>query len=227
MKLNYKNFEIEVFDDPNYTLNSADNLKHYEKVYFDEKQQENQFYPSSKYAIVIKEYKIEITSILLCEIGWTTKVNNNSFIIENDKIWISIANKIYCFKIPSLELIWHKELDSFANFSIYKLEEDILIHGELEIFRITKNGDITWSFGGRDIWVNTEGKKEVSIENNTIRLFDFDSNEYVIDFNGNQIEDNPRIISKEIKKKWWKIFGQRFQKTCFLTAMITSLCFYF
>jgi len=207
MKLNYKNFEIEVFEDLNYILNSVDNLRQYKKIYFDGRQQENQFYPSSKYGIVIKECKIEISSILICEIGWTTKVSDNSFIIENDKIWISIANKIYCFKIPSLELIFKKEFDSFANFSIYKLEEDILIHGELEIFRISKEGDVIWTFGGRDIWVNIEGKTELSIGNNTIRLFDFDSNEYVIDFNGNQVEDNPRIVSKEIKKKWWKIFG--------------------
>lgn len=111
------------------------------------------------------------------------------------------------FQIPFLELIWNKEFDSFANFSIYKLEEDIIIHGELEIFRITKEGTIIWSFGGRDIWVNTEGQPEITIENNTIRLFDFESNEYVLDFDGNQIEDNPRIISREIKKKWWEMFG--------------------
>lgn len=207
MKIIYKNFEIEIFDDPNYTLNSVDNLKQYEKVYFDEKHQGEKFHPSSKYGIVIKESETEISSTLICEIGWTTNVSDNSFIMENDMIFISIANKIYCFKIPSLELIWNKEFDTFANFSIYKLEEDIIIHGELEIFRITKGGTIIWSFGGRDIWVNTEGQPEITIENNTIRLFDFESNEYVLDFDGNQIEDNPRIISREIKKKWWEMFG--------------------
>ncbi len=86
------------------------------------------------------------------------------------------------------------------------VEEDFIIYGELEIFRITKNGEIIWRFGGRDIWVSVDEKKPFNIESDKIRLFDFESNEYVIDFNGNQIEDNPRIIQKKIKKKWWKIF---------------------
>lgn len=98
MKIIYKNFEIEIFDDPNYTLNSVDNLKQYEKVYFDKKHQGEKFHPSSKYGIVIKESETEISSTLICEIGWTTNVSDNSFIIENDMIFISIANKIYCFK---------------------------------------------------------------------------------------------------------------------------------
>lgn len=194
MKLNYKNFEIEVFDDPNYTLNSAGNLRQYEKVHFEENRQEDQFYPESKHVIIIKEFGIEISSCIICEVGWTIKVTHNSFIIEDDKIWIIGCSKIYCLKIPSLELIWQKEFDHFTNFSIHKIEEDIIIHGELEIFRITKEGEVIWHFGGRDIWVNIEDKNAFTIENNSIRLFDFESNEYVIDFDGNQIEDNPRII---------------------------------
>lgn len=205
MKLNYKNFEIEVFDNPDYILNSTDNLRQYKKVYFEE-QQENLSY-ASKHAIIIKEFEIEISSSIICEVGGATGIHDNSFIIEDDKIWICACNKIYCLEIPSLELIWQKEFDSFTNFYIYKLEEDFIVHGELEIFRITKEGEIIWSFGGRDIWVNIEGKTELIIEKNAIRLFDFESNEYLIDFDGKQIEDNPRIIQQEVKKKWWKIFG--------------------
>ena len=51
-----------------------------------------------------------------------------------------------------------------------------------------------WSFGGRDIWVNLEGKSEVNIEENKIRLFDFESNEYLLNFDGVLLEDMPRII---------------------------------
>jgi len=207
MKLKYKNFEIEVYDDPNYTLNSAHNLRQYEKVYFDGQHHEDYFYPTSKHVVTIKEVENEVSNAIICEVGGATGISKKSFIVEDDKIWILICNKIYCLKIPSLELQWQKEIDAFTNFSIYKLEEDFIIHGELEIFRITKEGEIIWRFGGRDIWVSIEGKNEITIENNTIRLFDFQSNEYVLDFDGNQIEDNPRIVPEQIKKKWWQIFG--------------------
>jgi len=209
MKIDYKNFEIEVYDDPTYIAHIYDiytsNKREYEKIYSEfeaEPSKDPDFFYTSNYAIIINESGKEISSAIICEIDRQTTINKNSLIIEKDKIWICACNKIYCLTIPSLELHWQKEIDAFTNFSIYKLEGDFIIPGKLEIFRITKEGEIIWHFGGRDIWVNIEGKNELTIENNTIRLFDFQSNEYVLDFDGNQIEDNPRIVPEQIKKKW-------------------------
>lgn len=93
-----------------------------------------------------------------------------------------------------MELQWSREFDFFTVFEFYKIENNFITRGELEIKRITKSGEIVWSFSGRDIWVNIEGKIELKIENDKIRLFDFESNEYVINFDGKLIEDNPKII---------------------------------
>ncbi|MCM0668473.1 hypothetical protein [Flavobacterium tyrosinilyticum] len=188
MNVSYKNFEIEVINDKNYVLNSSNNLHQYQKAYCEE----NEFRSSSKHAVIIKEHGIEISSAIICETEGATGIHENSCIIEDDKIWILVSNKIYCLKIPSLEIIWLKEFDQFTNFCLYKLEEDLLIHGELEIFRITKNGEIIWSFGGRDIWVNPEGNEELTIEDNTILLVDFESNRYILDFDGKLLEDIPK-----------------------------------
>jgi hypothetical protein len=207
MKLNYKNFEINVFKNRNYTLNLIDNLKQYEKVYFNEKHKQDQSQLTSKLAITIKQFGNEISTSIICGTEEVIEIYNDSFILEDDKIWILSNNEIYCLELPTLELVWVKEFDLHSNFSIYKLEEDFIIHGESQIFRISKGGDIIWSFAGRDIWFNMEGEPELTIEKDKIRLFDFESNEYVLDFDGNLIEDNPRIILVEIKKKWWKIFG--------------------
>lgn len=207
MKLNYKNYEIEVFDEPNYTLNSVDNLRDYKKVFFEGKHQEDRFYPTSKHAIIVKEFETEISSAIICEMGGATGISEKSFIIENDKIWICVCNKIYCLEIPTLELKWSKKIDFVTTFSIQKIENDFIVHGELEIKRITQSGETIWSFGGRDIWVNIEGKTELNIENDRIRLFDFESNEYLINFDGMLIDDKPKIISKQTKKNWWNIFG--------------------
>jgi len=203
MKLNYKNFEIEIFDGINYTLNSNDVLREYKKIHF----KNIGTCHKNSHTIIIKESGIEISSALIYQFHEMNGIYNDSFILEDDKIWIINYNEIYCLHIPSLELAWHKEFDSHVNIAIHKLKDDIIIHGESEIFRITKAGEIVWSFGGRDIWLNVEEEPEITIENNTIRLFDFVSNEYVLDFDGNQIEDNPRIIQEQIKKKWWQIFG--------------------
>ena len=206
MKVDYKNFEIELFTDKNCTLNSADEFSQYQKVYHIDNQIKDKKQPTNKHTVIIKESGTVISNAIIYESG-VSGIYNDSFILEDDKVWVLIYNKIYCLEIPSLELSWQKELDFHPNISIHKLKNDFIIHGESLIFRISKEGDIIWSFGGRDIWFNIEGEPEVTIENNTIRLFDFESNEYVLDFDGNQIEDNPRVVSGAIKKKWWKIFG--------------------
>ncbi|CAM4030396.1 Urease accessory protein UreD [Flavobacterium branchiophilum] len=195
MILKYKNYEIELFEEQNYTLNSADNLRFYNKIYFEGKHQEDRFYPNNKLAIIVKEFEIEISSALICEIGGQNSVFKNSFIIEDDKIWIRVCNKIYCLEIPNLEIQWNREFDFATVFSFVKIENDFITHGELEIKRITRNGEIVWSFAGRDIWVNIEGKAELKIENDTIILFDFESNKYVLNFVGQLIEDYPNIFS--------------------------------
>lgn len=214
MKINYKNFEIEVYADPDYIANIYDiyndNKRQYEIIYSEfevEPSEDPDFFYTSNYAIIVKESEKEISSAIICEADRQTMLNKNSFIIENDKIWICVCNKIYCLEIPSLELIWQKDFDAFSNFHLHKLEDDFIIHGELEIFRINKEGEILWRFGGRDIWVSIDGKVECSIKDNKIILFDFESNEYVLDFEGKELEFNPRIIEIETKKKWWQIFG--------------------
>lgn len=202
VKLNYKNYQIEVINDSTYTINSVDNTNVYDTVFFQGKKDKAEFSPTSKCGIIIKKSDAKIASVIICESGGATAITNKSFIIEDDKVWICVCNKVYCLEIPSLELIWRKEIDFITNFSIHKVQNDFIIHGELEIKRITKNGETIWSFGGRDIWVNLEGKPEFNIENDQIHLFDFESNEYILDFNGQTILDNPKPSSE---KKWWDI----------------------
>lgn len=203
MKISYENYEIEIREESNYTFNSTDNLRQFEKVYFEGKNHEDRFYPNNKYSVIVYQDAEEISSAVICEIGGKTSITGKTFVIDGDKIWICIGDKVYCLTIPKLELVWCKKLDYVTVFSINKLENDFIIHGELEIKRITKSGEIVWYFSGRDIWINMEGKTELQIENDRIKLFDFESNEYNINFNGKLIEDQPKII----QKKWWKIFG--------------------
>ena len=189
MKLNYKNFVIEIFKDNNFKLDSTDNILSYFKLYYSDNDDFNTGYFNNKIAVKIFENSQEISNVIICENGTTNGLVSQSLFIKEDKIWICIGNKIYCLEIPSLKLIYHKKLDSVTNFAIYEFKDDFIIHGELEIFRITKMGDIKWTFSGKDIWVNIEGKQEVEIKDDRIKLIDFENNEYEIDFNGIEISE--------------------------------------
>lgn len=198
IKTDYKNFEIELFDDLNDDLDLIIKSKNNE-IDFGSKKEKLEYI--SRHYIVVKELGIEISNITIYESNSASGIYEDTFAVTDNKLLVISGNEIYCLEIPSLKLIWHKEFDQAANFALYKLEEDFIIYGEIGIFRITKEGEIVWSFWGRDIWVNLEGKNPFSVENDKIRLFDFESNEYILDFNGNLIEDNPILIPKKSPKK--------------------------
>lgn len=117
----------------------------------------------------------------------TAKLTENNLIM-------SLGFSLLSLNLNEVELDWIIRPDFNEIFGFLDLENDLLLRGESQIHRIDKNGNIKWSFSGRDIWVNLEGKNELDIDENKIRLFDFESNEYLLNFNGELLEDKPRII---------------------------------
>ena len=130
------------------------------------------------------------------------KDNSQSVKIDDNNLIMSLGFNFISLNLNQLTLNWNLKPDMAEVFEFYDFQNDYLLRGEVEIHRIDKKGQIKWSYGGRDIWVNMDGKPEVQIEENAIRLLDFDSNEYLIDFNGNTLEDNPLVKSK---RKWWQL----------------------
>ncbi len=109
-------------------------------------------------------------------------------LIDNFLIF-SLSNTFFSFDIDRQEIKWKVMPDAAALFEFYDLEDDFLLRGELGIYRIDKNGNVKWRYGGHDIWVNIEGKREVEIKNGKILLTDFSNNKYVINFDGETLVD--------------------------------------
>src|SRR5690606_15734362 len=139
----------------------------------------------SNVAILVMHGQDEVASAIICEKGVSTGLSESSFIIEESVLYICAGNKLYYLNIPDLALKWSGQVDYVTNFSVQKLEDDLLVHGELEIIRITKLGEIKWRFGGHDIWVNNSGFPEITILYDRIKLVDYQSNFYSIGFDGN------------------------------------------
>lgn len=92
----------------------------------------------SRHYIAIKELGVEISNVIIYKTNSASSIHEDTFVVEDNKLWIVSVNKIYCLEIPSLILVWKKEFDHITNFALYKLKDDFIIYGELEIFRITK-----------------------------------------------------------------------------------------
>ncbi len=131
--------------------------------------------------------------------------NSQSIKIDGDDLILSLGFTFLSIDLSKLILNWKIRPDIAEIFEFYDFQNDYLLRGEMQIHRIDKQGNIKWSYSGRDIWVNMDGKPEVQIEDNAIRLLDFESNEYLIDFNGKTLEDNPINKTLKPRRKWWQL----------------------
>ena len=110
----------------------------------------------------------------------TEKDNSQTVKLFGNKLIIALDQSIFCLSLPELELQWDLGLDEMPIFEFITIEEDILLRGELQIFRINMNGEIVWSTFGNNIWVNIDGKREMQIIDNEVVLTDFNGRVYRI-----------------------------------------------
>lgn len=205
IEISYQQYKVLMYTDHQYTVESADNLRRYKRVYVDDSW--DQYSNVSNVAILVKDGQDEVASAILCDTGVFTGLSESSFIIEERVLYICAGNKLYYLNIPDLTLKWKGQVDYVTNFSVQKLEDDLLVHGELEIIRITKLGEIKWRFGGHDIWVNNDGFPVITILYDQIKLLDYQSNCYSIGFDGNIISKKGENYTTAVIYSYDKIIG--------------------
>lgn len=177
---------IEVIDEPTYKFGSTDNNFNFSKHYFGDGATE---YLSSKHGIKIYQDGQIIESCIIIGSGGATAVHQNSSLLDKDQLIICCSDTIFCLTLPDLELKWKTQTDQATCFQIFKKQDDYIIHGELQVVKLDKDGKIKWEFGGADIFVSIDNEEEFKIENDGILLTDFAKTKYKIDFEGKLIWD--------------------------------------
>lgn len=130
-------------------------------------------------------------------------INYQSVKIENDNLILSLGVDFISIDLNKLDLNWRLEPDMAEVFEFHDFENEYLLRGEVGIHRIDSSGHVKWTFTGKDIWVNMEGRPEVEITENSIKLLDFNSDEYEIDFNGKHLieSDTASLFNKRVYTK--------------------------
>ncbi|MBC3847035.1 hypothetical protein H8K90_11635 [Winogradskyella echinorum] len=182
MKVNYQNSVIEITNESD--MDSAEFGRRFKKQYPADLGIELEYQPSSKYGIRITENDFEKCSVLLLESGGTTEISENSFLIKNDRIYICCSDQIYSLNLADLSANWRKQYDVATCFGIYEFDEDFIVHGEIQVSRIDKNGNTKWNFSTSDIFVNPDGKTEFKIVENRIELIDWEGYKYRLNGEG-------------------------------------------
>lgn len=180
----YQNLVIEVFDDPTYQSGSVDNKYKYSKQY---SSADEGYQPTSKHGIKIYQDGKEWSSCIILGAAGGTRIHNTSSVVAGDQLVICCADNIFCLSLPDLNLKWNTQADQVTCFQIYNLDKDYIIHGELSISRIDKNGNIKWQLGSSDIFVTLDGDEAFTLNTDYIELTDFGKGKYKVDFNGETI----------------------------------------
>ena len=200
---------IKFYDEGDYKLDSADNIKTYSKTFV-----------SGDKNILTSQIGIELfeddnlkSSCLIGSEGGGTGITGNTTMISYGGLVICCSNTVFKLTIPDLNLEWKTVADSATCFGIHFLDKDYIVHGELDITRLDKNGKIVWQNGGRDIWITAEGIDDFAVYDDYILATDWDYNRYKFDFDGKLLEEYKVEPRKEKQteekletKKWWKLW---------------------
>ena len=182
MTTKYEDLLISIFSDSAYSFNSTDNLNNYDKKYFEEWHYQ---FPSI-YGIRVIRNDEEFSAVIGSEGGATT-ASNKSVIFDNNKLFMCCGDSVYCLSLPELNLNWKTKADMFTCFELFKIDNFFIVHGELEISKLSMDGKIEWQHSGRDIFVTPNGENDFEIKNGIITAKDWGNNEYKFDFEGNEI----------------------------------------
>lgn len=179
MQINSKSYQIKLSNQSNAKSERSD-----QKHYFTE----NEHAFSTQIAVEVYEEDRLISSALISGTAGGTGIHEHSQIVTNEYMILCCSDHLFHLSLPHLELNWKVQADTATCFGMYPLEQDFIIHGELEISRISKDGTILWKVSGADIFTTLEGNtNDFYITDNFIFATDWNHQKYQIDFNGNLI----------------------------------------
>jgi len=175
------NYQIEVSENLVYDSDSVDNVNRYDEIYLDK-------HSTTIFGMRVLQGDWKIKSAIVGSGRGPSVLHDTAIIIEDNRLLICCSNSVFCLLIPSLSLMWRTEADEATCFQIFKHEDRYIIHGELAISMIDKDGHILWQQHGGDIFTTLDGQDVFVITGEHILATDWQNRKYKFDFNGNIIE---------------------------------------
>ena len=178
-------YKIEIFTDETYKVGSTDNINKYDFEYLEAENKYNSTFVGVK---IFENQKLVKSSIIGSE-GGNSGISENSKIIEENRILICCADKIFCLSFPELSLIWKTKADEISCFEIFKRENFYIIHGEMLISKLDENGKILWQKGGAEIFTSISAENIFELNEKHIVVNDWENRIYKFDYDGNEFTD--------------------------------------
>ena len=170
-------YRVTIVNDPTHTVGSADNVHSYDHEYhLDDDRAE--YAVTSRHAVsVFADNELIATCILLAG-GGASSIHEHSALIHAESCVVAVGPYLVSLTIPTLELQWTTQSDTATCFGVYHSETHhcFISHGELEIARVSYDGQLVWQSGGADIFTNG-----ITIREDSVHVVDFNDMEYTFD----------------------------------------------
>ena len=178
-------YSIGLRNETSYNPDSADNATVYSQFY-QENPHKNDNYPTKHGILLLKDGKLK-NSVCVSSGGGATGIHPRCSVLDGNSFLICCADSIFCLNLPDLHLNWITKADQATCFGIYRYKNSYIVHGELEISRLDKDGNIIWQFSGFDIFTTPEGPDVLRINGNIIKASSWDGITYLIDAQTGQL----------------------------------------
>lgn len=183
MILENKKCHIKIETDKTYTVDSADN-RCYDVTLNPEHYRHSDMYKALSISVDLFTSELRIALI-----GSFYTYDSDCAVLDGEVLTVLQDNTITQINVNDGSIIRHIKLDCFGcNFAIYKVKKGYIIYGEIEITMLDFDFIKKWSFSGKDIFASVSDKNPFELRENSIHLYDFEDNEYEIDFEGNIIK---------------------------------------
>ena len=176
----FNEYNICIREAPPYSFDSTDN-KCYDSIIVIEEKKFNK-----SIEIEVEHYG-EIRTVLMV-VPYYTPID--SFVAPHRDGLFMMLNDVVCVFSPDNASVTKQiRINPMGTmFEVHRLENDYILYGEMEIYRITQELIVKWFFSGRDIFVRYQGNEPAFLmKQDRICLYDFEDNYYEINFEGKLI----------------------------------------
>lgn len=162
---------LHIIDEPLYSFDSQDNPHRYSL----EICLANGL-PSSIHGIDLNHQRIMVVGAG----GGCSTVHRHSALMIDDKLHLAVGDHVVCLSLDRPHrLLWSVRADAATCFGIHwnSHRSALISHGELEISRISTDGDLMWRTSGADIFTG-----DFRLLPDYIEAVDFNSSAYRLDY---------------------------------------------
>ena len=187
MRLENRFCKIQIELDDTYVIGSPNN-RDYDITFNPGKYRVDENYNVFRIRVDLRDREYTIALIGDCQ-SWV----ENCAVLEDAKLTVLQGWQIIQVDVCSGLLIQSATIDSMGcNYELYKVRENYLIYGEIDITMLNASFQKLWYFSGHDIFACATDKKAFEIKEEKICLYDFEETYYELDYDGNVILEDTK-----------------------------------